>query len=273
MISLVATAALSPRPVARAADPKPATSGGVDGLRHDAARRAFQEGTEAAETERWADSERAFGRACGLSHASSALFNQAVALRALGRHLEARVAFDQLLGRTDVEVSTELRTSALRLRAESAVRVARLELTGLALEVHRIRVDGNQVPDTQARPLRLELSEGWHTIEVSRAGRVPFVASEEFGPGQQHMLRVQLVASSAPPPHGRAGDLSRGGSGARRCWRRRRSRPRSSSSPGTAINHCHRAPTRCTRSRETERPGRPLARGLPPARQVAPARP
>lgn len=162
----------------------------------DEARRAFQEGTDAAATEHWADSERAFRRAYALSRAPSALFNQAVALRALGRHLDARNAFDELLARTDAAVSTDLRESARRLRLESAARVATLTLSGLALAPHRIRIDGRPVRDSLQRPLHVELGEGPHAIEIVREGFVAFTGSEELSAGERRTLHIKLKARS-----------------------------------------------------------------------------
>jgi len=178
--------------------PEPSASAQPETSQDDEARRAFQEGTDAAETERWADSERAFRRAYALSRAPSALFNQGVALRALGRHLEARNAFDELLARTDDAVSSDLRESALGLRAESAARVATLTLSGLDLAPHRIRIDGRPVPDSLARPLHVELGEGPHTVEILREGFVAFTGSEELAAGERRTLHVRLEARAGP---------------------------------------------------------------------------
>lgn len=178
-----------------------ATQANVRTYDDDEARTAFREGTEAAETERWADSERAFRRAYALSHAPSALFNRAVALRALGRHVEARDAFDELLAETDAPLESDLRESARTLRAESASRVASLTLTGLTLSPHRIRLDGRSVNDSMSRPLVFELDEGLHTVEVTREGHTSAVLSEELLPGEKRELRITLspLPSSVAP--------------------------------------------------------------------------
>lgn len=167
---------------------------GVD----DEARSAFREGTEAAEKERWADSERAFRKAYGLSHAPSALFNQAVALRALGRHVEARNAFDSLLAGQGPELSPDLQKSTEELRAESASRVAVLNLTGLTLSPHRIRVDGKPVVDTLKRPLAIELDEGVHSVEIALAGHETWLTTQEILPSEQRSLAVVLKARREP---------------------------------------------------------------------------
>lgn len=163
----------------------------------DEARAAFREGTEAAETERWADSERAFRRAYALSRAPSALFNRAVALRALGRHVEARDAFDQLLAETDAPLASDLRESASTLRTESASRVAKLTLTGLTFSPHRIRLDGRSLNDSMSRPLTFEVDEGLHTLEITREGHTSVVLSEELLPGEKRELRIALNALSS----------------------------------------------------------------------------
>ncbi len=173
----------------------------------DPARRAFREGTEAAGTERWADSERAFRRAFELSHAASALFNQAVALRALGRHLAACRAFERLLADYP-DLSAGLRGPAEKLQRESRTRVGTLELQGLALTAHAITVDGQRIEDSLQRPLRIELDEGSHELRISRPAHELFTSRQELRGGEQRQVRVALVTSKpqvqeAPRSHSR----------------------------------------------------------------------
>jgi len=92
-----------------------------EGTGQDEAREAFRLGGEAATEERWADSEVWFGRAYALSGAPSALYNRAVALRALGRHVDARDAFRTLL---TLDIDDTVRADAQRLLAEEERRAA-----------------------------------------------------------------------------------------------------------------------------------------------------
>jgi len=156
------------------------------------AREAFRRGSEAAAEERWADSERWFRRAYEASGVSSALFNQAVALRALGRHVEARDAFAELL-RGEVDPTVE--QTARGLMEQSAARVATIELAGLeAGEEHGIQLDGVSQVDDGSRPLVLEADEGSHSVLVVRPGYEPYTWSGELAPGATEVVSVELEA-------------------------------------------------------------------------------
>lgn len=172
-----------------------------DGDARDEAREAFQRGSEAAQEERWADSEREFRRAYELSGATSALFNRAVALRALGRHVEARDAFDVLL--TDASaLDPAVREQVETLRRESAARVARLVLGGLAPpgSAQRVLLDGDDAADEGARPLDLEVDEGHHTLSVEQAGFEPFRWSGDASAGRAVTIDVALIARPEAAP-------------------------------------------------------------------------
>jgi len=153
-------------------------------------REAFRRGSEAAAEERWADSERWFRRAYELSGVSSALFNQAVALRALGRHREARDAFRTLLA-GDVEGA--VRDTATQLMAQSVARVATIAIEGLeAGEEHAVQLDGETRPDDLSRPLEIEADEGAHSVLVVRSGYQPLTRSVTVEAGGRATLRLEL---------------------------------------------------------------------------------
>src|SRR5690606_36962585 len=99
-------------------------------LEVDEARSLFIDGSGDVEGFRWADAIPKFERSYALSCAPSALYNLAMALRALGRHRDARDAFDRLLG-DHPDFSGELRELAVRYRREEAARVAVLLLAGI----------------------------------------------------------------------------------------------------------------------------------------------
>src|SRR5678815_4041604 len=61
------------------------------------ARALYQAGNAAAESGQFADALQQFVQAYGLSGNPAALYNAAKTLRALGRHVAARDAFNQLL--------------------------------------------------------------------------------------------------------------------------------------------------------------------------------
>lgn len=165
----------------------------------DEAREAFQRGSEAAQEERWADSEREFRHAYDLSHSTSALFNRAVALRALGRHVEARDAFDTLLS-DEGALDPAVREQVTHLRGESAARVARIVLDGLDAPGGRQRIllDGEGAADAGPRPLELEVNEGHHTILVEQSGFDSFRWSGDLSAGGRVTVQVSLLAHAAP---------------------------------------------------------------------------
>lgn len=155
----------------------------------DAAREEFRLGENAAVEERWADSERHFRRAYELSGVVSALVNRAVALRALGRHRDARDAFDSAL---QMLPSEELRTQIQQWRLEAAARVAVLVLTGLDDSSHEVALDGVSTADNRERPLRLETDSGRHALVIRRSGYVPWLWQGDTREGSVLRLRVQL---------------------------------------------------------------------------------
>jgi hypothetical protein len=169
----------------------------------DEAREAFLRGTEAAEAERWADSERAFRRAYELSGAPSALFNEAVALRALGRHVQACDAFARLLSLPREVVGDAMRAQAEHLRAESSTRVATLELAGSGLSDAEVRVDGVLLaPDVPQS--RVPVDEGEHVLIVTRPGQPPFTRRVSVAGGEHARVLVPASLPGGSPRSRRA---------------------------------------------------------------------
>lgn len=152
---------------------------------------AFDEGTRLADESRWADALPLFRRAYELTGVPTALFNVAYALRALGRYVEARAAFDELL---TLRLEDADRTEASSLRDEVAGRIAVVELEGLDAPEgsYEIRLDGVVHDDDGARPLRIESDPGTHRVEVRREGRAPYDWSGTLGEGQTRTLTVLL---------------------------------------------------------------------------------
>jgi hypothetical protein len=152
---------------------------------------AFDEGTRLADEGRWADALPLFRRAYELTGVPTALFNVGFALRALGRYVESRAAFDELL---TLRLDDADREEASSLRAEVAGRIATVELEGLEAPegTYEVRLDGIVMEDDGARPLEVESDPGTHRVEVRRAGREPFDWSGTLGEGQVRTLTVSL---------------------------------------------------------------------------------
>jgi hypothetical protein len=162
------------------------------------ARALFMAGEAAVESGRWADAVDSFSRAYELSRVPASLFNLGFALRALGRHREARDAFDSLL-REHPRFEASLRDEARRYRDEAAERVARLVVDRLdAATRYTVRLDGRPVEDEGERPLSMEGDAGAHTLTVRRGGGAPFVWEGEVAEGQTRVVEAVFPAPTAP---------------------------------------------------------------------------
>lgn len=165
------------------------------------ARREFVEGTQAAAEGRWADSLSRFQHAYLLSGVPVALFNAAMALRALGRHREARDAFDRLReGHPESDAAAE----ALPLRNEVAARIALIELVGLeAAAQYNIRLDGQPVQPDIAPTTTLESDPGDRAVVVEREGFENWAWEGRLRDGE----RLNLTVTMEPLPEEGGGVL------------------------------------------------------------------
>lgn len=167
------------------------------------ARTLFIDGSGDVEAYRWADAIPKFEESYALSCAPSALYNLAMALRALGRHREARDAFDRLLG-NHPDLGGELRSNAEQFRREEAARVAVLLLAGIEPDVRpTLSFDGEEVTDDGSRPLRIETDAGAHSLIAQIALHQPFLWEGRIGDGQTQTIDLSFV----PLPQGGGTDV------------------------------------------------------------------
>lgn len=154
-------------------------------------RALFNAAVAAAEEARWSDAIPSFERAYQLTCRGSVLYNLAMALRALGRHREARDRLQEFLRRPDV--------GDLQARAQEALdavseRVAVLELAGLGGLDEAVGLaigfDGHEVRDSGERPLRIETDAGSHTLVVRRPEYQPYLWEGVLSDGQTEQLTV-----------------------------------------------------------------------------------
>jgi len=158
------------------------------------AREQFAAGTEAAEHGRWSDALGAFREAYELSGISAALYNVGTTYRSLGRHVDARDTFEQLL-REHPELSDDMKATVQGLRDEVAARVAALELRGVpATGDFDLRLDGRSTELPAERPFRLETEGGRHTVRLSEPRYEPFVWEGAVAEGDTRVVDVELVA-------------------------------------------------------------------------------
>jgi tetratricopeptide (TPR) repeat protein len=157
------------------------------------ARARYQAGNAAADAGEFADALEDFVRAFELSGNPAALYNAARTLRSLGRHVDARDAFDQLL-EDFPDVSEATRTEARTLRDEEATRIATLRLLELPdpSESLVLRIDGTVRLDGGDRPFVLEVDPGRHGVVVTLEHFRPFAWEGEIMPGGAEALTVRL---------------------------------------------------------------------------------
>lgn len=153
------------------------------------ARALFIAASAAVDGGRWADAIDSFERAYSLSCAPSALYNLAMALRALGRHREARDGFDRLM-RLHPDLGGELRQSSVQYRAEEAARVAVIELLGVEGLSPQLVFDGSEITDSGARPVIIETDSGNHSLVARIPERQPFVWDGSLSDGQRQAITV-----------------------------------------------------------------------------------
>lgn len=155
------------------------------------ARALFAAGQAAVDAGRWTDALDAFHRAYELTHAPSALFNAAFALRALGRYEDAEAAFVELLALDGVR--HPMRVEATGYLAEVRGRIAHIELDGLPDDaITTIHFDAEGIADDGTRPLVLTTDPGHHAIDVSLTGHERFEWAGDLADGQSLHLAVSL---------------------------------------------------------------------------------
>lgn len=151
---------------------------------------AFGRGSRATQAERWDAAEQCFALAWRLSHVALARYNQAVALRALGRPLEARAAFDEAIA---AGLDADRAGQAATMRAEVAENVSRLRIGGLtADDGAEIELDGEPVARDGGAETVVECDPGRHSLVVRAPGYTPFTWSGDVVAGTAAPVAVAL---------------------------------------------------------------------------------
>jgi tetratricopeptide (TPR) repeat protein len=162
----------------------------------------FIAGSAAVDSGRWADAVESFERAYALSCRVAALYNLAMAQRALGRHREARDTFDRLV-RLHPDIPDDLRQTVANFRREEANRVAVLELAGLDPDLRpEVSFDGRAVRDEGERPLVIETDAGSHSLVARIPEHQPFLWEGELTDGQRETIEVTFEPIPAPEEGG-----------------------------------------------------------------------
>jgi hypothetical protein len=134
----------------------------------------------------------------------AALFNVATTLRALGRHVEARDAFAQLIDKHP-KLDAEIRSQAEKMLAEEKARIAQLIVADLPAKKNdlKVYVDGSETSDEGERPLAIEVDPGKHALRVEESKSKPFTWEGTFKDGDKKSVPVKLVpvdVAKPPPP-------------------------------------------------------------------------
>lgn len=174
--------------------------GEVDAATVERARALYEEGLSHVEAGRWADALERFEASYRISGIAAALFNAASTLRSMGRHRDARDAFDQLLS-DHADLDASVRAEAEARRHEEAGRVALILLTGLAdAPDAEVMLDGLPVTVEARDPAELETDPGRHAVRVEREGFEPWREELQLTDGERARLHVELTAIDTPAP-------------------------------------------------------------------------
>lgn len=157
----------------------------------DQARAEFVAGSEDATEGRWADSLEHFQRAYLMSGVPTALYNAAMALRALGRHREARDAFQRVVdSHGDSPAAEPSRIKAV----EEGARVAVLTLAGLDADAdYEIRINGRTHENERGTEVEIEADPGPNGVQASRMGYESWTWEGQLEDGEQRTLQVEMV--------------------------------------------------------------------------------
>jgi hypothetical protein len=191
--AVLSLALLSPA-LAAAQKPPPAD-------RQGAARTLAQEGLKLYGADRWAEALAAFREADGLYHAPSVTLYIARTQRKLGKLLDARATYDQLL-------AEDLPKDASPQFVQAHVEAGR-ELEGLKHQVPTLRVVVAGVPAGEAAVLldgtplldgTRELDPGKHTVQVQRRAGQVVTRVVTLAEGSHETVTVDLAFPTSVPP-------------------------------------------------------------------------
>lgn len=177
-----------------------APSGEPSSAAKQEAKALYIAGNRAVEQGRWSDALVDFEKSYALSGVPAALFNVATSLRALGRHVESRDAFAQLLERHGKKLDPDVRKEAETLHAEEKARVASLVVADLPSKHDELKIflDGKTQKDAGERPLSFEVDAGKHALRVENEQSKPFTWEGTFVDGEKKHVAVRLIPEDKP---------------------------------------------------------------------------
>ena len=158
------------------------------------ARTVFESATAASDELRYADALRGFERAYELCPVATALFNAGLALRALGRHCDARDKFQRVLDDHAGSASADGLAEARRRRDEERSRCGTITVRDLDPEgTYTFRFDGRPVePNPSGDSWKFDGDPGEHTLVIDREGYVSFRWEGRIGDGEHKEIQAVM---------------------------------------------------------------------------------
>lgn len=150
--------------------------------------RLFELGRAAASDTRWSDAYEHFRDSYAVSGFAGALLNMGIALRSIGRHREARDAFQHLINEHG---DTPFVDQARQMRDEVAGLIAVLRLQGLDPEAeYELSLDGDTLEVDVSDEVEVEVDAGQRALIAEREGYERWVWEGRVAPGDQLLLEV-----------------------------------------------------------------------------------
>lgn len=166
------------------------------------ARALFERGMALTQRGQWSDALPLFDRAYAISDQPAALYNYAITLRALGRHVDALRAFEQLLA---LEINDAMREEATGMAREERGRLGALLVRAAGGTDVTLRIDARPI-EVAAWPTRVAVDPGAHVVEATREGHHPLRVEREVGEGEEVEVALEfeplpaVESVVAPPP-------------------------------------------------------------------------
>lgn len=188
------TLALLAAPLGVSAQPAPTPTGEAPvQTARDQARRHFDEGVAAMAQSNWEDAARAFEESMRAQATASAALNLGIALKRVGRLLEARLRFQQYLELPSETLHREHDAEVQTMLGEIARSVARVHFSAFAPAAAVLSVDGRRVQLNDANEVTVD--PGSRLVRAEAPGYVPFEERVELAAGGTRDLRVEMVAA------------------------------------------------------------------------------
>lgn len=194
--ALIFSLLVASAPTAHAQDEVPVEPVELDPVAEEA-RALFERGRELADTRRFHEAAEAFSASLALFDRPSTVFNLALTLFAIGRHVEAVAELERYLAATSPEDPLEAagRADAERMLAHARRSISQLELTVLP-EDAEVRVDGELVTGGGTRTIPLDA--GTHVVRADAPGHAPSLVEVRTQPGEARRHAIQLASTRTP---------------------------------------------------------------------------